>query len=787
MREEAGAPFDLAHGPLIRGQLIRLDEEEHVLAITMHHIVSDGWSMGVLTGELNTLYGAYSGGQEDPLPSLSIQYADYAVWQRQWLAGEELQRQSEYWQCTLEGAPALLELPADRPRPAQQEYAGDVVQMELDAELTRGLKALSRRHGATLYMTLLAGWAAVLSRLSGQPEVVIGTPAANRTRAELEGLIGFFVNMQALRVAVAGTAGELLEQVKGRALDAQEHQDLPFEQVVELVKAPRSLSHTPIFQAMLAWQNNEEGRLELPGLSVSPAHMAYDAVKFDLELELSEAGDRIVGGLRYATSLFDRGTIERHAGYLRRVLEAMVADERQAVDRIDLLSEAERHQLLVEWNDTEAEYPQDQCIHELFEEQAAYTPDAIAVVFERQTLTYEELNRQANRLAHHLMSLGVKPDDRVAICVERGLEMVVGLMGILKAGAAYVPFDPNYPPERLTYMLDDSDPVAVLTTAAGRAALADCAARMPLIDLQSDADRWKQCSADNPQASTTGLSPHHLAYIIYTSGSTGTPKGVMIEHRQTVNFLCWARQSFDFEALSRTLFSTSLNFDLAVYECFAPLTVGGRIEVVANALALRRGEQDIRLINTVPSALQALLDAQAIDSQVDVVNVAGEALKRELVERLFAQTGVAKLNNLYGPSETTTYSSWAAMNCATGFLPHIGRPIANTQIYILDIYRQPVPVGVTGEVYIGGAGVARGYFNRSELTTERFLADPFAGIRMRGCTEPAMWDVFVRMEISSIWGARLPGKDSRFPNRAGRNRSTPGRTSEHTGSSGAGA
>ena len=351
MGEEALRPFDLAHGPLIRGQLIRLAEEEHVLVITMHHIVSDGWSMGVLTGVERAVPGvrrrrgrsAASAG--DPVCRLCGMAAAVA-------GGEVLQRQSEYWQRTLAGAPALLELPADRPRPAQQTYAGDAVGVELDAELTRGLKALSRRHGATLYMTVLAAWAAVLARLSGQAEVVIGTPVANRTRAELEGLIGFFVNTQALRVAVAGTLAELLEQVKERALDAQEHQDLPFEQVVELVKPPRSLSHTPIFQVMLAWQNTDEGRLELPGLTLSPADVAYAAAKFDLELELSEAGDRIVGGLRYATALFDRSTIERQVGYLRRVLEAMVADERQEVDRIDLLSEAERHQVLMDWNDT---------------------------------------------------------------------------------------------------------------------------------------------------------------------------------------------------------------------------------------------------------------------------------------------------------------------------------------------------------------------------------------------------------------------------------------------------
>src|SRR5450755_1185452 len=723
LSEAASRPFDLAHGPLLRGQLIRLGEREHVLAVAMHHIVSDGWSMGLLSAELSALYGAYSGGGEDPLEPLGIQYADYAVWQREWLSGEELERQSEYWRGALQGAPAVLELPLDRARPARREYAGAVVPVEWDADLTRALKALSRRHGMTLYMTVLAGWAAVLARLSGQPEVVIGTPVANRTRAELEGLIGFFVNTQALRVGVAGTVAELLRGVKERALDAQAHQDLPFERVVELVQAPRSLSHTPVFQAMLAWQNQDEGTLDLPGLTVTPVEMAYGVAKFDLELELSEAGGRIVGGLKYAAGLFERATMERQAGYLRRMLEAMAADERQAVDRIEVLSGEERQRLLVEWNRTGADYPR-QCIHELFEAQAERTPQAVAVVAGEVRVSYAELNARANRLAHELIARGVKPDTFVAVCLERGVEMVVGLLAILKAGGAYVPLDPAYPRERLAYMLADSAPAVVLTQAGLLPLLG--AAAPPALLLDGAAAGWADRPAENPRPGELGLHPRRLAYLIYTSGSTGRPKGVMIEHRQTVNFLCWARETFARAALSKVLFSTSLNFDLAVYECFVPLTMGGRIEMVADALALRPERHDISLINTVPSALQTLLEGRAIGDRVEVVNVAGEALKRELAERLFAQTRVEKLYNLYGPSETTTYSSGVEMNRETGFLPHIGRPIANTQIYILDAHGEPAPTGAAGEIYIGGAGVARGYLNRPELTAERFLKDPFA-------------------------------------------------------------
>src|SRR5437016_7459529 len=402
MKEEVSRRFDLQHGPLIRGQLIRLAAQEHVLLITMHHIVSDGWSLEVLTNELSALYRTYRAGEEDPLPPLAVQYADYTLWQRQRLSGEVLQRESEYWRRTLEGAPALLELPTDRPRPAQQTFAGDVVELQVDAVLTRKLKALSQRHGMTLYMLIVAGWAAVLSRLSAQEEVVIGTAIANRMRPELEALIGLFVNTQALRVDVSGSVAELLQRVKARTLEAQQHQELPFEQVVEIVKPPRSLAHAPIFQVMMVWQGKDEGTLDLPGLKVMPAHIIYGVAKFDLELDMGEAGDRIAGGLRYATALFDRSTIERHAGYLHKTLAAMVTDEGQAVDRIALLSDAERRQLLVAWNDTQVKYENDRCIQELFEAQAAKASGVIAVAYEGQTLTYRELNRRANQLAHYL-------------------------------------------------------------------------------------------------------------------------------------------------------------------------------------------------------------------------------------------------------------------------------------------------------------------------------------------------------------------------------------------------
>ncbi|MGA4254993.1 amino acid adenylation domain-containing protein, partial [Ralstonia nicotianae] len=719
---EANTPFDLAHGPLIRGCLVKLGEQEHVLLITMHHIVSDGWSQGVLARELGALYEAYRSGGEDPLPALPIQYADYAVWQRRWLEGAELQRQGAYWEQALAGAPTLLSLPTDRARPPQQDYAGGSVEVIFDETLSAGLRKLSQRHGTTLFMTVLAGWSALLSRLSGQDEVVVGSPVANRTRSEVEGLIGFFVNTLALRVEVGGaTVSGLLERVKANVLEAQAHQDLPFEQVVERVRPVRSLSHSPVFQAALSWLNTEAVglSLELEGLTIEGVDAGQAAAKFDLTLELRETSEGLTGSLDYATALFDRETIERYLGYLHRLLAAMVENDSQEVSRIALLDEDERVRLLESWNETAAAYPDASTIQGLFEAQVRRTPEAIAVEHEGRQVSYAELNARANRVAHALIGLGVGPDARVGLCAERSVELVIGLLGILKAGGGYVPLDPSYPQDRLTNMLEDSAPVAVLAQSNTREQLG--ALSVPVLDLDGPLEEAEH----DPQV--TGLEPHHLAYVIYTSGSTGRPKGVVVEHRNTVNFLAWAACAFPPASLARTLFSTSLNFDLSVFECFAPLTTGGRIDIVVNVLALGDGTHDVRLINTVPSALSALLESSGLDPAVEVVNVAGEALKRELVERLFAQTQARRLYNLYGPSETTTYSSWVCMDRQTGFQAHIGRPIANTQIYVLDAYRQPVPLGVTGEIYIGGVGVARGYLNRPELTAERFVENPFHG------------------------------------------------------------
>ncbi|WP_339156794.1 non-ribosomal peptide synthase/polyketide synthase, partial (plasmid) [Sinorhizobium medicae] len=738
-QEEARTPFDLAREPLIRGRLIRLADEEHVFLLTQHHIVSDGWSLGVLVRELSSLYRAFEAGEDDPLPPLAIQYPDYAAWQRQWLSGERLQRQAQYWRDTLSGAPARLALPTDRPRPAQQSFAGASVPVVIDQVLTRGLKRLSRQHGTTLFMTVLAAWAAVLSRLSGQDDIVIGVPTANRRRREIEDLIGFFVNTLAVRIDLSGepSVSDLLERARRAALTAQDHQDLPFEQVVEIVQPPRALDHTPLFQVGLAWQNNTGGSLDLPGLRVEVAGEGLDQVKFDLELNLGEQGEAIAGTLGYATALFDRATIERQCGYLLALLRAMLADAEQPVSELDILPPDERSYLLEELNRTETDYPSDLCVHALFEAQVRRAPDAVALVFEEQSISYGALNADANRLAHHLIGLGVRPDQPVAICVERSPAMVVGLLAILKAGGAYVPLDPAYPSERLRQLLDDAGPRLLLCDAAGRAALgAEAIADLSAVDLDT-ATAWADQSADDPDPHALGLTARNLAYVIYTSGSTGTPKGVMVEHQHLSNYLQWSNRSFYKRTSNGSPVTHSMSFDGIVTTLFGPLLAGTKLHLLDPTVQiislgeLKKG-QAFDLVKVTPSHLSILnkkIDDDEGQPPTKALMVGGEALvpaDMQLWQRRFPNV---RLINHFGPTEATVgCAAFEITGDVEGLtsIP-IGRPIANTRIYLLDSHGQPVPFGAVGELYIGGAGVARGYLNRPDLTAERFLADPFSG------------------------------------------------------------
>ncbi|CAJ6420077.1 syringomycin synthetase [Burkholderia pseudomallei] len=753
----ASAPFDLSRDLPVRVLLLQLEDDAHVVQVVMHHIASDGWSVGVFLQELSALYGSFIAEQGDPLAPLPLQYADYAAWQRRWLASGQLEKQGAFWQTNLSGAPRLLELPTDRPRPPKQSHAGASVEVKLGAALSERVKRLSQRHGVTPYMTLLSSWAAVLSRLSGQEEVVIGSPVAGRNRTEVEALIGFFVNTLALRLDLSSepTVGELLKRTKAQVLSAQAHQDLPFDQVVERVKPPRSTAHPPLFQVMFVWQNMPAGELTIPGLTIRAVETPLQTAQFELTLSLREAGDDIVGHLNYASALFDESTVRRYVTYWRRLLEGMTAGAAdQTIVGLPLLDEAERKQVVYAWNATERDYPIEQCIHQLFEAQVDRKPEAIALTFEGQRLSYAELNARANRLAHYLQGRGVGPDRLVALCAERGIEMVVGLLAILKAGGAYVPLDPSHPPERLRRMLDDTNPVAVLVDDIGADALASfeshVAARSPRVHLSRDIAQWRACSPANP-STPRERAARRLAYVIYTSGSSGEPKGVMNEHRGVVNRLWWMQQTYALDERDAVLQKTPFSFDVSVWEFFWPLMSGARL-----VIAKPEGHKDpaylselidrerVTTLHFVPSMLQAFLEDEGAArgcGSVKRVMCSGEALPPSLVKRFYRCLPDARLHNLYGPTEAAVdVTAWACDAEEGGASVPIGRPIANTRIYVLDGYGQPVPRGVAGELYIGGVQVARGYLNRPELTRERFVDDPFvAGGRLYKTGDLARW------------------------------------------------
>ncbi|KGX24360.1 D-alanine--poly(phosphoribitol) ligase, subunit 1 [Burkholderia pseudomallei] len=745
----ASAPFDLSRDLPVRVLLLQLADEAHVVQVVMHHIASDGWSVGVFLQELSALYGSFIAEQDDPLAPLPLQYADYAAWQRRWLASGQLEKQGAFWQTNLSGAPTLLELPTDRPRPPKQSHAGASVEVKLGAALSERVKRLSQRHGVTPYMTLLSSWAAVLSRLSGQEEVVIGSPVAGRNRTEVEALIGFFVNTLALRLDLSSepTVGELLKRTKAQVLSAQAHQDLPFDQVVERVKPPRSTAHPPLFQVMFDWHNTPARALTMPGLTVSVARTETTTSQYDLVLSMQERNGDIVGHLNYATALFDEQTARRYARYWRRLLEGMTAGSANvSVARLPLLDEAEREQVVHEWNATERAYPIRQCIHQLFEAQAARTPNAIAIAIGDERVTYAALNASANRLARHLRALGVVADTRVAVCIERGAPMVIALLAIWKAGGAYVPLDPAYPRERIAYMLRDSAPIAVLTSRASRDLVAShLSDRAPLVVIDAAACPWDALSGDDLDPNDIELNATHLCYVIYTSGSTGQPKGVMIEHRNLVNYTLDAIRWFGLGPGETVLQQNSLNFDLSLEEIVPALSSGATlapaVELFGAGGSARGHSARPTMIHLTAAHWQQLVGewhragarpAAALEG-VRLVNVTGDALSPHKLEQWDAiRPAHTRLINTYGPTEITISCSAAYVRHAPGMSRvSIGRPFANSRMYLLDARGEPVPVGVTGELYIGGDGVARGYLNRPELSAERFVDDPFRpGSRM---------------------------------------------------------
>jgi amino acid adenylation domain-containing protein len=671
---------------------------------------------------------------------LPIQYADYAAWQRAWLQGARLQGHLDFWTEHLQGAPALLELPLDRPRPPVQSHAGATLHAVIPAELAQGLRRLGQRHGTTLFMTLLAGWAVLLARLSGQDDLVVGTPTANRQRAELESLIGLFVNTLALRVRLHDdpTVGALLEQVKATTLAAYEHQDLPFEQVVEALRPPRSLAHGPVFQVMLTLDNTPDPQeLDLHGLTVRTSATGQATTQFDLSLSLTEAGDLIEAEFEYASDLFERDTIVRLAECFQVLLGAMAENPGLPVSRLALLTPGQRQQLLAQFNPAPADWPP-ATLHQLVEAQAARTPHAPALLCGEATLGYDEMNRRANRLAHYLIGLGVARDDRVAICIERGIDMVVGLLGILKAGAAYVPLDPAYPSQRLHYMIGDSAPRALLAGTATRALLPD--AGVPVLCL--DAAGTAAALAGQPDHDPRRAAPGDLAYVLYTSGSTGQPKGVMVEHRNVVNLVRHHVGACAIDGRDTVLQFASIGFDTSVTEIFPALAAGARVVLRPphlvtpdDGFAAFLAAHGVTIADLPTAFWHGWADEVARGRSLPggalrLVIVGGEkAEQRALRAWLGAPLAAApRWLNTYGPTEATIYATAEAYRHGDSAPAHeipIGRPVANTRIYVLDRHLEPVPPGVAGEIHIAGAGVARGYLNRPELSAERFLADPF--------------------------------------------------------------
>ncbi|MFN6486361.1 MULTISPECIES: non-ribosomal peptide synthetase [unclassified Nostoc] len=751
-QQQVTQPFDLAKEALIRATLVVLNETEHVLLVCMHHVVSDGWSMGVFVQELAALYDAYAQGQPSPLAPLPIQYADFAIWQRNWLQGEVLQSQLNYWQQQLQDAPALLSLPTDRPRPAVQTYNGTHQEFVLSVELTNKLSKLSQEQGCTLFMTLLAAFDTLLYRYTGTEDILVGSPIANRDRSEIEGLIGFFVNTLVMRTSLTGNPSfsELLTRVRSMAMEAYSHQNLPFEMLVEALQPERNLSHTPLFQIMFVLQNAPTSELGLTGLTVNRLPIKGTTSRFDLTLSMENTATGLAGWWEYNTDLFDASTIERMTSHFVTLLEGIVANPEQRISQLPLLTAVEQQQLLVEWNDTEVDYPLYKCIHQLFEEQVEFTPDAVAVEFRNQQLTYKQLNYRANQLAHYLRSLGVKPDVLVGLCVERSLEMIIGLLAILKAGGAYVPLDPEYPSDRLSFILEDTQVKVLLTQQQLIDRLPQNHAKLHFgcaqykVCLDTDAELISQCSTNNV---ISGVQPNNLVYIIYTSGSTGQPKGIAMSQLALCNHILWHRDNLKIARGAKTLQFASISFDVSFQEIFTTSCSGGTLYLITeelrrDALALLGflQEKQIQRMFLPVVGLQQLAEValgnDIVNSGLREIITSGEQLQiNPAISLWLSQLTDITLHNQYGPSESHLATSYTLPNAIDTWplLPSIGRPISNTQIYILDKYLQPVPVGVPGEVYIAGALLAQGYFNRLQLTQEKFIANPFG--RSRGAGE----------------------------------------------------
>ncbi|XWK88449.1 MAG: amino acid adenylation domain-containing protein [Phormidium sp.] len=732
----AAEPFDLNNGPLFKAKLLQLSQQKNVLLINMHHIISDGWSMGVFKREWEQAYSAFVSGNIPNFSSLPIQYTDYAAWQRSWLQGEILETQENYWKQQLKDAPQLLDLPTDYPRPAQQSYQGGREEYSLSSELTEKLKVISQQQGVSLFMTLLAAFNILLSRYSRQEDLCVGSAIANRTHSYTEGLIGFFVNTLVLRSQIKPEQNftELLQRTRQTCLEAYSNQDIPFEYLVEQLHPERSLSYNPLFQVMIVLQNTESAgkNVQLPELDVKYLQHSYPFAKFDLTLDLCERGDRLHCMWEYATDLFAAETIQRMVGHFEVLLEAITQNPEQHISNLPLITKVEIQQLRV-WNQTDTDYPQDQTLVTLFEQQVAKTPDNIAVIYEDSSLSYQELNQKANQLADYLLDIKREqqlPDNPlIAICVERSLEMIVGLFGILKAGGAYVPIDPNYPQERIRFMLEDCGAKILLTHSQLKQQLATLAIERQYKVLCLDEQNFANLSIDNPIYQT---QIDNLAYVIYTSGSTGQPKGVQLLHRGLTNYLHWAKNYYAVAQGKGTPVQSSLSFDATITSLYLPLICGRttilvrekqEIETLANIV---KNSQHLSLVKITPSHLEILnqqLDRNTMQNRVNAFVLGGEALHTNQIIPWLTHAPNTRLINEYGPTEAVVgcciYEATGKRDLVGDLL--IGQPIANTRIYILDNQNQPLPVGIPGELCIAGEGLARGYLNRPQLTAEKFI------------------------------------------------------------------
>jgi amino acid adenylation domain-containing protein len=728
--EEARQPFDLAAGPLVRATLLRMEEEAYVFLLTMHHIVADGWSMGVFWEELTAVWEAFEQGQPSPLPELSIQYADFAVWQRQWLQGEVGEAQLAFWKKQLADLP-VTQFPTDWPRPEAPTFQGAHYPFWIPASLHGALKKLSQEGGVTLFMTLLAAFQVLLSRYTDQDDIVVGSPIANRNRSELEGLIGFFVNSLILRTDLSGnpTFPELLQRVREVALAAYAHQDLPFEKLVQELQPERDIGRNPLFQVSFQLFSSVNQTSSASSSGDEPLEIERGTANIDFALDLWEYEDGIYGSVEYSTELFEAETVGRITKHYLALLRGIASKPHCHLAEFPILNTAERRKLLVDWNRTSRPYDQAACVHQLFEAQAKRTPQGVALRLEAEELTYEELNQRANLLAEHLVIHGIGPEVLVGVCLERSFEMIVALLGVLKAGAAYVPFDPAYPTERLSLMLDDAQPAILITQKKFERALK--AYRGPIVRLDTE-PLFSRAGKTRPHSDVQSTN---LAYVIYTSGSTGKPRGVMVSHQAVCNHLLWMQTAFPLGQQDRVPQKYSISFDASVLEIFGPLIAGATLVLTSPTKHFDAGEfvrflaeEKITVLDLVPSLLQVLIEEERFREcrWLRRVICGGEVLSHNLQERFF-KFADAELTNAYGPTEATIgATSWTCRRRnPTGIVP-IGRPIANTQIYLLDRHMNPVPIGAPGEIYIGGDGLARGYWNHPELTQEKFIPNPFS-------------------------------------------------------------